>query len=298
MINRIKGVMPIVITPLLKNGDIDTESCNQLIDFLIHNGAAGLYILGSASENFLLDIEQRIDVVYMMAEANRGRVPMISGCANIAPRNVFKFFKAIKKAQLAGLHYIPYDLKIGDKRLIHLIETYADSAPFPMYLYHNIKRGRAISFEVAKRLKLHPNIWGIKVGGYNLAEMQKFLLLDNNEFQVLGSGGGQFYAWLALGAEAVTASSACCFPKEFKEMYDLYSNGEFEAAKKKQHWWQDFHSQIPNTAKDNGEYSAEEKYLLVKRGIIKYEYCHFPFRQLNDDEKIQIDQVLAKYSVL
>ena len=298
MVNRIKGVIPIVLTPFLKNGDIDAESCKQLIDFLIDNGADSLYILGSASENFLLDIEQRIDVVFMMAEANRGRVPMIAGCANIAPRNVFKFFKAIEKAQLAGLHYIPYDLKIGDERLIHLIETYADSAPFPLYLYHNIKRGKAISFEVAKRLKLHPNIRGIKVGGYNLTEMQKFLLLDNYEFQVLGSGGGQFYAWLALGAEAVTASSACCFPKEFKEMYDLYSKGEIEAAKKKQRWWQQFHSQIPNTAKDNGEYSAEEKYLLMKRGIIKYEYCHFPFRQLNEDEKKQIDQVLVKYGVL
>ena len=298
MLNRIKGVVPIVLTPLLENGDIDSESCKQLIDFLIDNGAAGLFILGSASENFLLDIDQRINVALMMAEANRGRVPMIAGCSNIAPRNVFKFFKAIEKAQLAGLHYIPYDLKIGENRLIRLIEAYADSAPFPLYLYHNIKRGRAISFEVVERLKPHPNICGIKVGGYNLTEMQKFLLLDDYEFQVLGSGGGQFYAWLALGAEAVTASSACCFPNEFKEMYDLYSKGKIEGAKKKQRWWQDFHGQIPNTAMDNGEYSAEEKYLLMKRGIIRYEYCHFPFRQLNKNEKKQIDQVLVQYGIL
>ena len=146
MLNRIKGVVPIVLTPFLENGDIDAESCKQLIDFLIDSGAAGLYILGSASENFLLDIEQRINVVFMMAEANRGRVPMIAGCANIAPRNVFKFFKAIEKAQLAGLHYIPYDLKIGEKRLIHLIETYSYTAPLPKYLNHNIKRCSAISF--------------------------------------------------------------------------------------------------------------------------------------------------------
>ena len=95
MLNRIKGVVPIVLTPLLENGDIDSESCKQLIDFLIDNGAAGLFILGSASENFLLDIDQRINVALMMAEANRGRVPMIAGCSNIAPRNVFKFFNSL-----------------------------------------------------------------------------------------------------------------------------------------------------------------------------------------------------------
>lgn len=295
MINRIKGIVPIVLTPLKKNGDIDTESCARLVDFLVDNGMAGLFTLGSASESFLLDLGQHIDVVFAMAEANRRRIPLIAGCADTAPRNVFKFFKSIEKAQLSGLHFIPYDLKIGEKQLIHLITAYADEAPFPLYLYHNVKRGRAISFNVAKALKAHANIWGIKIGGYNSTEMQQFLTLDDAEFQILGSGGGQVYTWLAMGAEAVTASSACCFPNEFKEVYDLFSAGDIKSAKDKQNWWRKFQAHIPNTAPDNGEYAAEEKYILMKRGVIKYDYCHFPYRQLTNDEKRQIDCAIAKF---
>ncbi|MHC4474181.1 MAG: dihydrodipicolinate synthase family protein [Planctomycetota bacterium] len=295
MINRMKGVVPIVLTPLKKNGDIDIESCATLIEFLIENGVAGLYILGSASENFLLDIEQRIDVVCAMAEANRGRVPLIAGCGNMAPRNVLRFFKAVEKAELSGFHYIAYDLKIGDERLIHLLKAYADAAPFPLYLYHNVKRGRAITVNVATSLKSHPNVWGMKVGGYDLSEMQQFLTLEDDEFQVLGSGGSQFYAWLALGAEAVTASASCCFPKEFKEMYDLFSQGDMEGAKNRQMWWQTFQSHIPNTAPENGEYAAEEKYILMKKGVIRHDYCHFPYRRLTEAEKQQVVRALAKY---
>ncbi len=294
----IKGVVPVVLTPLKHNGDIDVQSCANLIDFLVKNGAAGLYILGSASENFLLDFDQRIDVVFAMAEANRGRIPLIAGCANSAPRNVFKFFKSVEKAPLSGFHFIPYDLKLGDMQLIHLITAYADAAPYPLYLYHNAKRGRAFNLYVTESLKSHPNIRGMKVGGYNLTEMHQFLTLDDDEFQILGSGGGQFYAWLALGADAVTASSACCFPNEFKGIYDLFCSGDIEGAKDKQEKWRKFYTNIPNTAPDNGEYAAEEKYILLKRNIIKHDYCHFPYRQLNQREKAQIDSALEQYFLL
>jgi 4-hydroxy-tetrahydrodipicolinate synthase len=287
--------VPIVLTPLKKNGDIDVKSCTSLINFLVENGVAGLYILGSASENFLLDFDQRIEVAHAMAEANNRRIPMIVGCANTAPRNVFRFFKSLEQAPLTGFHFIPYDPKLGDARLTHLIRGYADAAPYPLYLYHNPKRGRPIPFAVAEDLKTHPNICGIKVGGYDLNEMQAFLTLDGDDFQVLGSGGGQFFTWLSLGAEAVTASSACCFPKEFREMYELFCAGDMEGVRERQEWWRTFHSRIPNTAPDNGEYAAEEKYILMKRGVLEHDYCHFPYRQLTDDEKKQLDQALSQY---
>lgn len=295
MINRIKGVIPIVLTPLKQNGDIDTESCVRLIDYLLGSSVAGLFILGSASEGFLLDNDQRAEAVYAMAEANRGRVPLIAGCSNMAPRNVYNFFKSIENADINGVHFIPEDLKIGEQQLIYLIKSYADVAPFPLYLYHNIKRGRAITFNIAEAVKSHPNVWGMKVGGYDRDEMKAFLTLDDNEFQVFGSGGGQFYLWLELGAEAVTASSACCFPREFKELYDNFMSGNMKEAYDRQKWWQTFHESIPDTAPDNGEYAAEEKYILKKLGVIRNDYCHFPYRQLTVEEKQQIDRAVAKY---
>jgi dihydrodipicolinate synthase/N-acetylneuraminate lyase len=295
MINRFKGVIPIVVTPFKRNGDIDIESSIKLVDYLIKNGAAALFILGSASEGFLLDNDQSCEVVYAMADANKGRVPLIAGCSSIEPRNIYNFFKRTENADIHGIHYIPVDLKIGDKQLIYLIESYADRSPFPMYLYHNIKRGRALSYEIIEKLRLHKNIHGMKVGGYDKDEMTAFLQLEDESFQILGSGGGQFFLWLELGAEAVTASSACCFPHEFKKIFDDYMAGNIDEAYQRQRWWQEFHNSIPNTAPDNGEYAAEEKYILKKLGVIKNDFCHFPFRQLNDKEKALVDQAIERF---
>lgn len=293
--NQIKGVIPIVMTPLTNNGDIDHLSCKKLVNYLIDNGASALFIFGSAGEGFLLDIDQRVEAVQAVSEANKGRIPIIAGCAYMAPRMVFEFFRRVENEKLHGFHYIPEDLKIGEERLVFLLNSYADAAPFPIYLYHNIKRGRALTTEIVSQVKKHPKISGMKVGGYDRNEMKSFLELGDDDFQVIGSGGGQFLDWLELGATAVTASSSCCFPKLFNEIYSAYMSGNIEAAKKNQQKWIDFHSEIPNTAPDNGEYAAEEKYILKKIGILEHDYCHFPYRQLTAQEEFKTDKALAKY---
>lgn len=296
--NQIKGVVPIVMTPLFENGDIDHDSCKTLINYLVNNGVAGLFILGSASEGFLLDIDQRVEAVKVMSDANNGRVPILVGCAYMAPRMVFEFFKKIENEKIDGLHYIPEDLKLGEERLVFQLKSYADVAPFPIYFYHNIKRGRAITTNIVEQLKDHPNIWGMKVGGYDKEEMKNFLKLEDDGFQILGSGGGQFLDWLELGAKAVTASSSCCFPELFNGIYKDYIDGSIEEAKVKQKKWIDFHAEIPNTAPNNGEYAAEEKYILKRLGIINQDYCHFPYRRLTENEKLKVDQALKKFKFL
>lgn len=291
----IKGIIPIVLTPFLKSGELDIESSHRLINSLINEGVGGLYILGSASEGYLLSVDQKIQVIRIMAQANAGRIPLIAGCSSIAPKDVLKIFDHTTDEKIHGFHYIPNDLKIGSTQFIKMVNYYADCSPAPLYLYHNTKRGRAILVEEAKILKQHKNIIGIKVGGYDEELMRAFLKIQDEEFQILGSGGGQLLKWLNLGAKACTASSACCFPKVFVKLYHYLKMGESLKAKKLQDWWINFHNAMPNTAPINGEYCAEEKYILLKQGMIKYDYCHFPLRSLIESEKKELNTVFTNH---
>ncbi|MCP5463733.1 MAG: dihydrodipicolinate synthase family protein [Deltaproteobacteria bacterium] len=295
---KMKGAVPIVVTPMLENGDIDVKSCQSLANYLVDNHVGGLYLFGSAGEGFLLNTQQRAEATHAFAEAVNGRVPLLVGCNFLAPRTVFEFFNEVKDANIDGFHFIPEDLKLGEERFIHQVKTYADKAPFPFYLYHNIKRGRAITINIAQSVKDHPNVAGMKVGGYDKAEMEAFLKLQDENFQILGSGGGQFLHWFGIGAEAVTASSACCLPKLFHQIYTAFKEGDLKTAEAKQKIWVDFHKAIPNTAPDNGEYAAEEKYILHRLGVLATDACHFPYRTLTSDEKKTVDRELEKVMAL
>jgi dihydrodipicolinate synthase/N-acetylneuraminate lyase len=120
-------------------------------------------------------------------------------------------------------------------------------------------------------------------------------MLQDDEFQVIGSADSQFFTFICLGTKANTTSSASCFPEMFNDLYQELEADSLKAARKKNIEILRFLNRIPKTAyKDNGESSAEIKYFLSLRGICK-EYCAKPFRSLNEDEKKKAREVFKDY---
>lgn len=289
---QLNGLVPVMVTPMQENGNPDPEGIHSLIEFLIEKGVGGLWVLGSASEDINMTLEQRLQVVRSTAEANKGRIPLIVGSGLTAFGDILNFFDSIQNLDLSGVHVLPYDLKLGESRLIQFILELAKRAPFPIWLYHNPKRGRSITLKVISEVKDHPNVAGIKVGGYNLGEMTGAMMHKSDNFDVIGAGGGQLFQMLCLGAEAHTTSEGCCYPEAFIDIIKHFREGNLTEARKKQFALIELSGSLART--DNGEYAAEEKYILSKRGICKEHVVHV-YRKLTEDEKARVDQALKNF---
>ena len=72
-----RGVICPTITPLKRNGDINSDMIRPLVDFLIDKGIAGIYPLGSTGEGPLFSTDERKAVAAATVEAVAGRVPVI-----------------------------------------------------------------------------------------------------------------------------------------------------------------------------------------------------------------------------
>lgn len=167
----LRGVIPVKVVPMHSNGSPDVEGIHRLVDFLVDHGVGGLWVLGSASEDINMSLKERLIVARETVIAARGRIPLIVGSGLTAMGDILDYAERLADLDVYGLHLLPYDLKMGDARLVHLIHTLADRIPFPLWLYHNPKRGRLITDLIIREVKEHPNVGGIKVGGYNLAEL-------------------------------------------------------------------------------------------------------------------------------
>jgi 4-hydroxy-tetrahydrodipicolinate synthase len=286
----LQGVIPVMVVPMHPGGSPDLDGIHRLVDFLVDSGVGGLWVLGSASEDINMSVKQRLVVARETVLATRGRIPLIVGTGLTSIGDILDYAEQLADLEMHGLHVLPYDLKMGDARLIHLMISLADRFPFPLWMYHNAKRGRPITDNVIQAVKDHPNIGGIKMGGYNLSELTQAMMHRSPNFDVVAAGGGQFFQMLSLGAEAHTTSEASVYPERFIDIYRSFKAGRLDEARQKQFDMIRLSKSFPRT--ENGEYCAEEKYMLSLRGICG-EAVNPLYRTLNDDEKSKLREVLS-----
>lgn len=290
--SHLSGVIPNMVVPMDAEGHPDPAGIKALVDFLVGSGVGGLWVLGSAGEDVNIALADRVVVANETAAAVERRIPIVVGLGPSSFHDIMAFSRQVDIDRIDGFHYLPYDLKIGDQGLERYVTKLANALPRPLWLYHNPKRGRAVTLELARRLRDHSNVAGIKVGGYSLTELTRMMMLRRDDFEVSGAGGGQMYQMLCLGARLHMTSDANCYPETYVELLRLFREGKHDDALALQHRLIGLSTSLPRT--DNGEYSAEEKYVLSLRGIVE-DNVNAAYRKLNEDEKARTRVLLREF---
>ena len=124
----------------------------------------GLYPNGSTGEFIRLSFEDRLRVVKIMAEENRGRLPILAGAAEANSDQVLKacrFYADLgcRAATLTG----PYYYKVSQDSIEKYFRDLAAKSPIDLLLYNIPQFSNEISLPVVNRLALDcPRIIGIK----------------------------------------------------------------------------------------------------------------------------------------
>ena len=295
----INGICPVLVTPMNKDRRPSEEGTHKLVKFLIESEVSGLWMLGSASEDMNISREDRINLIKWVSQEVDGRIPIISGTGLMNIPEILEFIEDIKDCNLAGVHALYMDHKQSEGNMIREMTNLADMSPVPIWLYNNRHRGRAITPRIILELRDHDNIQGVKIGGNAISDLVNAAMHKTEKFQVIGAGGGgQCFTMLSLGCQGHTASDASCWPEEYVELFRLFETGNILAARELQFRLVKLNKNIGNSAKmDNGEFSAEEKYILSLRGICE-EYVNQSYRCLTANEKEKVRNALTEYGFL
>ena len=291
----LNGVIPVLVSPMHEDGSPDRDGYARLLDYLFENPLAGLWVLGSGSENFTMSYAHRLEATKIVAEHMRGRTQLLVGCSDPVVSEVYRFFDDTAHLPIQGYHLLPTDRKMGTGMTVDYWSAAADRSPLPLWLYSNPARALDPTVEAVTELSQHPNVAGMKIGGYDLTQMTGIAMLNSESFQVLGAGGGNHLAYLALGVKGCTMSTASSFPKQHSEVHTLWQQGQIEEARKKAFALIRIFKQFP--PKRNTESSAEEKAVLELLGICK-RWVYPPFKPLSDDSMEKLRRVLVENGIL
>jgi dihydrodipicolinate synthase/N-acetylneuraminate lyase len=222
-----EGIYPVVPTTLSDDGQIDHKGFKHLIDYYISSGCHGLLIMGSGGEFPYLTLDERLAVIVSAAEANAGRIPLVSGCGFYSLEETIAFFSACKGLPLDGLLVaLPtyYPLMFDD--VFAYYKEIARSAPCPILYYHFPQMtGLFFTPEQLGQILRIDGIAGMKVSCFCLREMRQLLeQVPAGNFSLLAGVGFLLRHTIDMGGRGVIDPIASFAPHLVVEAYNACRN--------------------------------------------------------------------------
>ena len=124
----LQGSLVALVTPLLKNGDVDYGSLSSLIDWHIDNGTDGVVSVGTTGESATLNVKEHIEVIDFTIKYVQKRIPVIAGTGANSTEEAIELSL---EAKLKGADYVllvtPYYNKPNQRGLLAHYEKIANS---------------------------------------------------------------------------------------------------------------------------------------------------------------------------
>ncbi|MHA2352650.1 MAG: 4-hydroxy-tetrahydrodipicolinate synthase, partial [Candidatus Thorarchaeota archaeon] len=237
-----EGVMPALVTPFTRDGDISEEGYKQVIDYTINKGATGVVALGTTGEFSYLRTEERKKMLKLTLEYVGGRVPIIAGTGQHSTRATVDLTKyAADLGYDAALVISPYYLRPTDKGYYEHYEAVARKGNLPVLMY-NIPQCTlgVLNSNVVEDLAELDNIVGIKDSSGSVPYVLELIQKLKGKMEVIIGADENFLSAVVAGSKAAIMASANVIPHIWLEIMKFAQSGKVEEAAKLQRTTQTF----------------------------------------------------------
>lgn len=226
---KMQGVVPPMITPFTKEGDIDVVSLKKLSDFLSIN-VNGLFINGSYGSGALMNLEERKKVAEIVIETVAGRIPVIVHVGTTTNRDsciLSQHAESIGANAVAAVG--PFYYTHSEHDVEGFYTDLINSTKLPVYLYNNPGfQGYNIDIKMLQGLK-EKGLAGTKDATFDIIKHANYQrLLQDESFDVALGTEAMFASACVLGAKAFIPGLGNAFPEILQKMYQQGMDGDIK----------------------------------------------------------------------
>lgn len=233
---------PGVYTPAVTFFDPETDSLcleeqAKLYSYLASTGLAGLVVLGTNAETFLLTREERQQLLQTARSAVPQGYPIIAGCGGHSTAQVIEY---INDAARAGSDYalvLPCAY-FGKQTTPAVIKAFynkvAKASPIPILIYNfpAVCNGVDLDSEIITDIaNANPNVVGVKLTCASVGKITRLAATFPAErFAVFGGQADFLLGGLASGSIGCIAAFGNVFPKVTVKVFNLWCDGRHKEA--------------------------------------------------------------------
>lgn len=214
------GCFTALVTPFLSDGSIDWTRLREFVEFQITEGIDGLVPCGTTGESPSLTSEEQSEVIRVVKEQARGRVPILAGAGSHSTHHAIEL---VRQAEAAGADVIlsvgPYYNKPTQEGYFRHYEAISRATRLPIIVY-NVPTRTAGNIEPATiwRLAELPNIVGLKEASGQIGQILDLCRNRPSDFSLLSGDDAVTLPMLAMGAQGVISVVSNEAPRLFSDM--------------------------------------------------------------------------------
>lgn len=229
------GAATALVTPF-KNGAIDYEAFERILEQQISGGISALVVAGTTGEGSTLTDDEHKEIIRFAVEKVAGRVPVIAGTGSNDTAYAIELSKfACSVGADALLLVTPYYNKATQEGLYQSFKAIAEACDKPCILYNVPSRtGCNILPETAARLAKIDNIVAIKEASGNISQIAELARLCGDNLDIYSGNDDQIVPILSLGGKGVISVLSNLLPGETDGICKKFFNGDIEGARKAQ----------------------------------------------------------------
>jgi 4-hydroxy-tetrahydrodipicolinate synthase len=235
MTSSLKGIFVPNMVPLNTHDKIDEEELRRYIDWLIESGIHGLYPNGSTGEFTRFTADERRQIVRIICDQTRGRVPILAGAAEANVRETLRACEAYQEFGARAVAIVsPFYYRLGAAAVYAYFREIALNTPIDVTLYNIPMFASPIDVATIRRLAEFPRIIGIKDSSGDIAQMLRMMAAvqpTRPDFVFLCGWEPAMVPMLAMGCQGGTFAMGGVVPEVTRKLYDLTTAGRISEAR-------------------------------------------------------------------
>jgi 4-hydroxy-tetrahydrodipicolinate synthase len=284
------GVFSAVTTKFHDDGSLDHTSMERHFNFQIESGVHGLVVLGSLGENVTLTPSEKLEVLRLAVRTSNGRVPVLSGVAEISTAMSCEYVKQAQRNGANGFMLMPAMVYPADRReTMDYFRTVADASDVPIMLYNNpIAYKVDLTPAMFAELADEPKFVALKESSDNVRRITDIINTVGDRYQIFTGVDDIAMESLMLGAVGWVAGLVCAFPRETVALFTMVKTGRIMEARELYRWF------MPLLHLDVSAKFVQNIKLVEAMVGVGTEYVRPPRLPLLGEERRRVEHIVAR----
>jgi len=290
-----KGSIVALVTPFLKNGEINENKLRFLINWHIKNKTDAILVCGTTGESATLSHTEHKRVVDIAVNESKGKIPIIAGAGSNSTREALELARHAEETGANAILVItPYYNKPTQEGLYWHYKKISSEVKIPLVIYNVPSRtGSNILPETTVRIyKDCKTVVGIKEASGSLDQITKIMSLVDRKFMLFSGSDELILPVLSVGGRGVISVVANIMPKETHNLVDAFLKGNVYKSRNLQLYLYDL---IKAMFMETNPIPVKESLGLM--GLIEPN-MRLPLCRMNKDNLAKLRKVLLRYKLV